>query len=453
MDNGVGSEEPSLAKFEDLANRDLVAKDGEEDAQNKAEKKATIIRYAQAVFCVMGMIVTWVAMSELLQSLPVGHFFMTWYIHCMYMVYFIPAGILFWRRKKQADNLIAQGHVDVEPVTLKNPGYEITPKHFLILGCILSFLLFIVAWLWYVSLPLTTVAANNSIYQSISVFVFIFSVWLVREKVTIQKVFAVVISVVGLVLVAIAPERTSGGDSNPTALGYVWVIGSTVLYGLYEVLYKKYMEPEEDQEELKKSSRGTSVFSEVTIDTIEYSTTDPGSVITDDRSLNFRESKNSYSLGTENDTLMRRDSGQSITKHSNILIQAEASMCMLALIGFYTLVLMWPIFPLFNATKVEIWQWPSKEHLQILTGNAFMDGFYNVVLLYGIMLVSPLFMSVGTMLVVPVSIFVDHFVHDTKLSPEAIGGVVCIVMGFISLNFPITRTALRVVSQTIYQKK
>lgn len=56
---------------------DEAALENEKATAEKARRTA-VIRYVQAVFCVLGMIVTWVAMSELLQSLSVGHFFMTW---------------------------------------------------------------------------------------------------------------------------------------------------------------------------------------------------------------------------------------------------------------------------------------------------------------------------------------------------------------------------------------
>lgn len=264
---------------------------------------------------------------------------------------------------------------------------------------------------------------------------------------TIQKLFAVAVSVVGLVLVAIAPERTDNKGHSPTPVGYIWVIGSTILYGLYEVLYKRYMENEGVEEEHLEGSFATE--STGTLPTIDRDMTDPGSIGTED-SLNHTGSTTEVLL--DDDGLMENGRSNAPKEPTGILLQLEASMLMLSTIGFFTLTLMWPIFPLFNATKVEIWEWPSASKLEELTANAIMDGTYNLLLLYGIMLSSPLFMSVGTMLVVPVSIFVDHFVHGTKLSPEAILGVCFIVLGFICLNFPITKSKLKVVSKTLYQR-
>lgn len=104
-----------------------------------------------------------------------------------------------------------------------------------VLVLLLTFMTAGLAYFWYRSLPLTAVAANNSIYQSASVFVFIFSVILIKEKVTLQKIAAVVVSVAGVACISTAPSNSHSSDVHPEPIGYLWVVISTIMYALYEV--------------------------------------------------------------------------------------------------------------------------------------------------------------------------------------------------------------------------
>jgi len=56
---------------------------------------------------------------------------------------------------------------------------------------------------WFASLPLTSVSANTAIYNSSAAFVFIFSIFLVKESITVLKVIAVVVATGGVIIVSL----------------------------------------------------------------------------------------------------------------------------------------------------------------------------------------------------------------------------------------------------------
>lgn len=117
----------------------------------------------------------------------------------------------------------------------------------------------------------------------------------------------------------------------------------------------------------------------------------------------------------------------------------ELSFLVLGLIGICTLILLTPVIPLLDAVGLEPFEWPSVEKLSLLIANASMDVVYNVLLLLGILLTSPLFMAVGCMLVVPASILADWLVHGSTLSPQALAGACIVVSGFAVLKAPFER--------------
>ena len=88
-------------------------------------------------------------------------------------------------------------------------------------------------------------------------FAYAFSVLLLKERLRVDKSFAVGVAIVGVLIVAYG-DGSSGGDisgspgegtrqmGGATRLAGNLIIGvGSVLYGLYEVLYKRYACPPE----------------------------------------------------------------------------------------------------------------------------------------------------------------------------------------------------------------
>ncbi|KAF2470223.1 uncharacterized protein BDR25DRAFT_227085 [Lindgomyces ingoldianus] len=109
---------------------------------------------------------------------------------------------------------------------------------------------------WYVAVNMTTASDLTAIYNCSAFFAYAFSIPLLHEKVRLSKVLAVAVAIMGVFVVAYgdkAPAKHgsksgggAGGDkappsheANARALGNLVIGIGSVLYGFYEVLYKR----------------------------------------------------------------------------------------------------------------------------------------------------------------------------------------------------------------------
>lgn len=95
---------------------------------------------------------------------------------------------------------------------------------------------------WYVAVNLTTAADLSAIYNASAFFAYAFSIPILREQIRRDKVIAVALSVIGVFVIAYGDRGSNDEDvdSGRRALGNIIISVGAVLYGLYEVLYKKY---------------------------------------------------------------------------------------------------------------------------------------------------------------------------------------------------------------------
>ncbi|KAI9669511.1 MAG: hypothetical protein M1829_005100 [Trizodia sp. TS-e1964] len=114
---------------------------------------------------------------------------------------------------------------------------------------------------WYVAVDMTTPSDLTAIYNCSAFFAYAFSVPLLRETLRLDKISSVVIAIVGVLVVAYGdstPTKQGGksggvvGGGGPAdseasnrALGNIIIGVGSVLYGFYEVLYKKVACPPE----------------------------------------------------------------------------------------------------------------------------------------------------------------------------------------------------------------
>lgn len=98
---------------------------------------------------------------------------------------------------------------------------------------------------WYIAVNMTTTADLTAIFNCATFFAYGFSVLLLKESLNYAKLGSVLLSILGVVVVAYlgnnttenTEEETTGGQRR--VLGNIIIAFGTVLYGLYEVLYKK----------------------------------------------------------------------------------------------------------------------------------------------------------------------------------------------------------------------
>ncbi|KAI1810455.1 hypothetical protein GGS20DRAFT_185883 [Poronia punctata] len=103
---------------------------------------------------------------------------------------------------------------------------------------------------WYVAVNMTSPSDLTAIYNCSAFFAYAFSVPLLKEKLRLDKSLAVAVAIVGVLVVAYGDSSPSPDNAAATAattrlLGNLIIGFGSVLYGLYEVLYKRYACPPE----------------------------------------------------------------------------------------------------------------------------------------------------------------------------------------------------------------
>ncbi|GIZ40924.1 hypothetical protein CKM354_000424400 [Cercospora kikuchii] len=109
---------------------------------------------------------------------------------------------------------------------------------------------------WYVAVDLTTASDLTAIYNCSAFFAYAFAIPILGEKLRWSKVASVVVAIVGVLVVAYGDQahpkggsKSGGGAGGPSApdssaasnraLGNLVIGVGSVLYGFYEVLYKR----------------------------------------------------------------------------------------------------------------------------------------------------------------------------------------------------------------------
>ena len=114
---------------------------------------------------------------------------------------------------------------------------------------------------WYVAVDLTSPSDLTAIYNCSAFFAYAFSIPLLGDKLRFDKIFSVAVAIAGVLIVAYgdaAPTKHGGksggsvgggpiedGEARNRSLGNIVIGVGSVLYGLYEVLYKKLACPPE----------------------------------------------------------------------------------------------------------------------------------------------------------------------------------------------------------------
>jgi len=113
---------------------------------------------------------------------------------------------------------------------------------------------------------------------------------------------------------------------------------------------------------------------------------------------------------------------------------ASDAILTLGLMGLCNFLFLWPGVWIVHITGFETFELPPTNVLIKMVISACLDGTFNILLLLGVMLTSPLLISVGSVLVIPGSILADFIVHHYVLPPLALFGIGLIIIGFVGLN-------------------
>lgn len=163
---------------------------------------------------------------------------------------------IFWRRHKQMlSSTVAM--IELQTLDVFTPSAQRRARPLLYLIRTTAFItsaLTVAGLSWYVAVSLTTPSDLTAIYNCSAFFAYLFSVPILREPLRFDKTVAVFIAIIGVLVVAYgdtggddgeaAPGNTKPGAGSRFVGNLVIGVGS-VLYGLYEVLYKRYACPPE----------------------------------------------------------------------------------------------------------------------------------------------------------------------------------------------------------------
>jgi len=161
---------------------------------------------------------------------------------------------VFWRRhlallKSTATMVMTQRLEPERPGVLRrNAGSPV--RYMIKMTAFITSALTIAGASWYIAVDMTTPSDLTVIYNCSAFFAYVFAVPLLKEPLRLDKSIAVGVAIFGVLLVAYGESKPEDPDKpDPGAasrfFGNVIIGVGSVLYGLYEVLYKRFACPPE----------------------------------------------------------------------------------------------------------------------------------------------------------------------------------------------------------------
>lgn len=174
--------------------------------------------------CIFVVIVTWIAQSEVAQALETSSYNRPYIItlvnHSLGMLQVLVLLCGPWR---ESASLFLRAH-----------GARLLLQ---VLGVCVAYQA--ADWVWYIGLSGTSVAAGTIIFNSMSVFVFLFEWLLGRRRFSTWKGGAVVVSLLGVVIVERKPGENNA-SLDATQAGCLSQFGANMLVLVAAVLYAAY---------------------------------------------------------------------------------------------------------------------------------------------------------------------------------------------------------------------
>ncbi|EAW07495.1 putative DUF6 domain protein [Aspergillus clavatus NRRL 1] len=283
----------------------------------------------------------------------------------------------FWRRHVYLLRTTAQ-MVESRDLHLTSRDYHRSPIPYMLrTTAFVTVALTVAGGSWYVAVNLTTASDLTAIYNCSAFFAYAFSIPLLKDKLRFDKVFSVVVAIVGVLVVAYgdrhesttAPDGTPGQhkrDASRRLVGNIIIGVGSVLYGLYEVLYKRFACPPE----------GTSAG----------------------RSMIFANTFGS-------------------------------------LIGTFTLLVLWIPLPILHVLGWEEFRWPTGEAAWMLLISVLANATFSGSFLVLISLTSPVLSSVAALLTIFLVAIVDWLRTGQPLPASSVMGGILIILAFFLLSW------------------
>jgi drug/metabolite transporter (DMT)-like permease len=338
-------------------------------------------------------IAIWVVMGEVIQGLLVGWakpWALTYCIKSGFSLTLLPYALLRRLRLSRASP----------------PALPLPERSLLWVSFCLAPVSTVCTLTWYLSLPGTSFAGNAAVYQAATPFALLFSVLLLGETLTLRKLACMVCALVGVALVTFGGSSGGTGPKD-TLSGYAWVVCSTVLYALYEVLYSRLTQPAASKAPLAAGA--------------------------EEQEEGQLEPHAGQALLQPEPAAAAAAAGSAAVA---ALLKAETAALVLGGIGLATLLTQWPLFFLANATGLEAFQLPSLDKGKLVALTMVLDSIYNFSLLWGVSASTAFSMQLASTLVVPAGILADWALHHKLPSAQAVCGALLVIAAVLALGAP-----------------
>ncbi|OBZ83981.1 hypothetical protein A0J61_07968 [Choanephora cucurbitarum] len=216
--------------------------------QYRHKQSRSVLATAMLTIC----IITFVLQTELAQyvqkttqySKP---YFILYISHSCY-VFMIPIQILAEYTQLPHKTLSTALH---DLIQYRVQGNHTDPMQFVIKTSLwLSVLLTLPAYIWYLSVNLTSMSSLTAIYNTGCFFAYLFSILMLKDKLRLTKICAVLLCLIGVLTMACWPLPSEDSDIKQAQkdkiaewMGILVASIGAALYGFYEVYYKKYASP------------------------------------------------------------------------------------------------------------------------------------------------------------------------------------------------------------------
>eukprot|EP01119_Soliformovum_irregulare_P014045 TRINITY_DN379_c0_g3_i2.p1 TRINITY_DN379_c0_g3~~TRINITY_DN379_c0_g3_i2.p1 ORF type:complete len:367 (+),score=67.46 TRINITY_DN379_c0_g3_i2:99-1103(+) len=232
------------------------------------------------------------------------------------------------------------------------------------LALYMNSLMLVAPWLFLWGLSRTNVGASISIMNSMCAFVYVMECLILREPASIGKLASVIISIVGIILIGLssdASDHITGGGSS--ILGYISVTLCAISSSLYMVLCKKHL----------------------------------------DSNLNSGEESSAAASKGRWGPLFD-------------------SLLFLGFSGVVTFSVFWIGIPFMHIFGIEPFEMPPGYAFNSIILNGFFDVIMSASVILTVMLTSPLFNSIGTLLSIPLALIVDSAIGRSQPNSSVIAG-------------------------------
>ena len=260
---------------------------------------------------------------------------------------------------------------------------------------------------------------------SLKVEVFVVSVPVLNEGVSVMKIFSVFISVTGVVLIVFLGPSGDTGDITSTWYGYVLLFVSLSFYCAQEVGFKV----------LVNEVSQLSLSAEERVLLVEDIANSISSDFPPERECSKSEDEFVPSLGInqdDDDYRVDAELAEEENSESNLAKFMYSSM-FLGVVGVCNAFCVIWLVVIWNYTGWEEFVWPNTDQTQFLLLNMTLSLVLILSIFAGTAFTTPLMVSVGSLLVIPCSITLDYFLHDSAPCAMEFVGIFCIACGFLCI--------------------